>query len=80
MGKNLKEAYLFLRDDDSIFKEVTLLYRFDDGRFQMLKDLSYPFEFSVPVPEGTETIYMQIMGIDVNDNLQKGELFKLSKE
>lgn len=80
MGKDLKQAYVFLRDDDSIFKEITLLYRFDNGRFQMQKDLHYPFEFSIPVPDNVENVYMQVMGVDVEGNLQKGELFKLSQD
>ena len=80
MGEGLKRVYLFLRDDDSVFREVNLLYRFDDGKFKMMNDAHYPFEFSIPLPEGVENVYLRVTGIDVNGNVQEGELFKLSKE
>lgn len=80
MGEELKSLYVFLRDDDSVFKEVNMLYRFGDGRFKMIKDISYPYEFSLDIPKGEETVYIQIMGVDVKGEIRKGELFKLSKK
>lgn len=79
MGKKLKTAYVFLRDDDSKFQKVNMLYRIDNEKFRSLEDVSYPYEFTVDVPETASNVFIQLSGIDKNGNVQKSELFKLSK-
>lgn len=79
MGKKLKTAYVFLRDDDSKFQKVNMLYRIDNEKFRSLEDISYPYEFTVDVPETASNVFIQLSGIDKNGNVQKSELFKLSK-
>lgn len=80
MGKDLKKAYIFLRDDDSVFEKVNMLYRLDNGKFQMLEDISYPYEFTIDVSPEVEDVYIQLSGIDKSNNVRKSEMFKLSKK
>lgn len=80
MGKDIKKAYVFLRDDDSVFRKVNMLYKIDNGKFRTLEDVSYPYEFTVDVPADAENVYIQLSGIGTDGNVQKSEMFKLSKK
>jgi hypothetical protein len=47
-----RRFYVYLREDDSKFRNATLHYRDSDGRWRAVADSAFPFEFSVPVGQG----------------------------
>ena len=48
IGDLVQNLYLYLRDDDEVVREVSLIIKGADGN-QVLTDKSFPFEFTVPV-------------------------------
>ena len=79
MGENLKEAYVFMRDDDSVFSEVSLQYSIDGGEWITADDNSYPYEFSFSLPEGTGRIVMRVSALDKEGKRMAGEEFMFSR-
>lgn len=79
MSKEMKTAYVYLRDDDYKFSKVNMLYKVDNGKFKSMEDGSYPYEFTADIPQNAENVFIQLTGIDKSGNVQKSELFKLSK-
>ena len=79
MSKEMKTAYVYLRDDDSKFSKINMLYKIDNGKFKSLEDISCPYEFTVDLPANAENVFFQLTGIDKSGNVQKSEVFKLSK-
>jgi len=53
IGKNLKTAYIYLKDDDEKFREVSLKYSIDGGSIYEIADKHYPFEFTVPLGDNS---------------------------
>jgi hypothetical protein len=61
-GPAATTAYVYLQADDSAFKEVALAYTVA-GRRTTLTDASYPFEFTVPVPAGSNAFEFELQGV-----------------
>ena len=61
-GPAATAAYVYLQADDSKFKEVSLAYTIA-GRRETLTDVSYPFEFTVPVPAGATAFDFEVHGV-----------------
>lgn len=80
MGKGLKTAFLYLRDDDSVFSQVSFAYKMDDGRFQSVTDHSYPYEFTLPLSSDVRVVYFQLTGIDREGQIRKSEIYKISAQ
>ena len=80
MGAELKTAYIFLRDDDSKYRKVSLEYRYDGGQWQSAEDVSYPYEFSLPVPADTKKMDFRISAADMAGNTVTGPDFTLSEK
>lgn len=78
-GRNLKTCYLYLQDDDTHFRRVSMTYRIDGGAPKTLNDSSYPFEFTVTVSDEAERIDLELSGITVAGQSVRSEPFKLSK-
>lgn len=78
MAHDLKTAYIYLRDNDTVFENVTLAYKTDDGRFQAVTDHSFPFEFTIPLKPDTQDLYINLTGIEKEGQIKKSETFKLS--
>lgn len=49
-GKDLRTLYLYLQEDDNKVREASLEYRLN-GKKQVIKDSTYPFEFTVRMEE-----------------------------
>jgi len=60
-GPAATTAYVYLQADEATFKEVSLTYSLG-GRQTTLKDASYPYEFTVPVPAGTTAFDFEVRG------------------
>lgn len=80
MGEGLKTAFLYLRDDDSVYSQVTLAYKLDNGRFQTITDHAYPYEFTVPLSAENKELYIQLTGVDREGRIQKSEIFKMGAQ
>lgn len=80
LGRDLKTVFVYLQDDDSLFRETSLTYRVDGGRFRTLSDKSYPFEFTVPLRPESREVILQLSGVAPDGTLRRGEAFKLTKE
>ena len=80
LGRELKTCYIYLQDDDSRFRNVSMTYSIDGGRPQALTDASYPFEFTAPVPAGARQIVIELSGITTDGQLVRSGTFKLSKD
>jgi hypothetical protein len=71
-GAAATTAYVYLRDDDSKFRQASLTYRIG-GETRTLTDASYPFEFTVPLPEDTDRFEFQLEGVTVGGQVEKSE-------
>jgi hypothetical protein len=58
-GPAATTAYVYLQDDDSKFKEVTLSYTVA-GKRATITDAAYPFEFTVPLARDASAFHFQL--------------------
>lgn len=79
LGTSLKSAYIYLQDDDSRFRQVTLTYRIGKQPAGTIVDTSYPFEFTVPLTSDDEQIIVQMTGISPDGTVTQSEFIKLAK-
>jgi len=61
-GPAATTAYVYLQADDSKFKAVTLTCTVA-GRRATLTDATFPFEFTVPVPAGSDAFEFEVQGV-----------------
>lgn len=80
MGRDLKTVFVYLQDDDSVFRETSLSYKVDGERFHTLSDTSYPFEFTVPLRSDSREVILQLSGVAPDGTLLRGKPFKLTKD
>ena len=80
LGRELKTCYIYLQDDDSRFRNVSMTYSIDGGRPLALNDTSYPFEFTAPVPAEARQIVIELSGVTTDGRLVRSGTFKLSKD
>lgn len=79
LGQYAKRAYIYLSDDDSLLKEARLRYRDANGHFQTLTDVSYPFEFTVPLTEGQNGLEFTLTTVDPVGNIRESDLLQLGE-
>ena len=60
-GPAATTAFIYLEADESKFKSVSLTYTIA-GRRTTLTDTAYPYEFTVPVPAGTNAFDFEVQG------------------
>jgi hypothetical protein len=51
MGRNLKTAFIYLGADDEVFREVRLSYSINGGAVNELRDVHYPYEFTIDLED-----------------------------
>lgn len=66
-GDQVRNFYLFLRDDDRLVRKASLTYFLSGQRYHTIDD-NYPFEFTVPIPEETADVKftLEVTGTDGN--------------
>lgn len=79
LGRDLKSCYIYLQDDDSRFRHVSMTYSIDGNPPQALNDTSYPYEFTVALPSDARQIVVALSGITTDGRLVRSQPFKLSK-
>ncbi|MEZ2440368.1 hypothetical protein AB6805_01505 [Chitinophaga sp. RCC_12] len=60
-----RRLYIYLEDDDTKLKNVSLYYTSNTGKEAKITDTTYPFEFTVPLPEQQPVKFrLAVTGID----------------
>lgn len=77
-GPAEQTAYVYLQADDAKFREVTLRYSIG-GKKAEVTDATYPFEFTVPLPEGAKDFRFQLTGVTVDGRRPGSETVTLEK-
>ncbi|MDF3076477.1 MAG: hypothetical protein K0S09_366 [Sphingobacteriaceae bacterium] len=73
----VSKAYVYLREDDSKFSDVTMIYKLKDGKSVQLNDKAYPFEFTVDLPETENAITIQLLATKKNGEKVKSGIINL---
>jgi hypothetical protein len=68
-GPAATTAFVYLQADDTKFKEVSLTYTVA-GRSATLTDVSFPFEFTVPVPAGAPAFAFEVHAVTLSGEKQ----------
>jgi len=80
IGAYAKRVYIYLRDDDSKFKSVSLRYKDSCGTEKVLTRDYYPFEFTVDLPVTGPVPVFFLSGIDINGNEIEGKPLTLNEK
>lgn len=78
-GSYATKAFVFLREDDSVYKEVTLSVQRNNRELFSIKDKHFPFEFTLDVDPGDEILSFQLSGVTLKGEAIRGEWVTLSK-
>lgn len=57
MGQGMKNAYIYLGQDDDVFSNVVLNYAIDGGKNVSMEDAHYPFEFTIPLEKKSQVSF-----------------------
>ncbi|MCC5928644.1 MAG: hypothetical protein JJU28_05305 [Cyclobacteriaceae bacterium] len=79
IGKLTTNAYVYLRDNDQQWKEVTLRYKNARGETLEAFDNNFPFEFTVPLDQNADLFEFQILLKDLQGKSTISEWYKLNK-
>lgn len=77
-GPAATTAYVYLQDDDSKFKEVTLSYS-SGGKRASITDSAYPFEFTVALSGDASDIRFELSGRTIDGRTTHSELVTMKK-
>ena len=67
MGKGLKSIFVYLRKNDETISSAILSYKNQSGEKIMLTDNSYPYEFSIHLPDNAASFVFSLGIIDKNN-------------
>ncbi len=76
-GKYTKNVFLYLQDDDSVYRTVTLRYSDKEGNKKVIEDTEYPYEFTIPVDSQQHTLEFELSGINIKGKIEKSKKIKL---
>lgn len=77
---NISKAYVYLQDDDSVFSEVNMSYNLAGGKKKTIIDKDYPFEFTVDLPEGDNSITIKLDAVRKDGSKISSTAVKLGKQ
>lgn len=78
-GSYAAKAFVYLREDDSVYQTVTLSVRKNDGKEFSLTDRQFPFEFTLDIDRETEMLSFRLSGLTLKGKTVHGEWATLSK-
>ena len=78
-GNYATKAFVYLREDDSVYKEVTLSMKRNDDKIIQLKDKHFPYEFTLDINNNDQAISFKISGITNTGGSIEGDWITLSK-
>ena len=73
LGQYSKKAYIYLKEDDSVFKSVSLNYKDMEGNERTLVDKHYPFEFTVDLAKEQDRFHFSLNGITTKGKISKSK-------
>ncbi|MDF1573237.1 MAG: hypothetical protein P1P82_16635 [Bacteroidales bacterium] len=79
MGEYSKRAYIYLRDDDTKFRNVTLHYTGAAGEEITSEKLHYPFEFTVDLSNLSKGLEFYLTGTTLHGKEVRSESVKLGE-
>ncbi|ALJ04505.1 hypothetical protein APS56_04835 [Pseudalgibacter alginicilyticus] len=79
MGKGLSSVYFMTAANNDIFNKVTVKYSFNEGEWQSVSRVGYPYEFTIDINDNTKIIEYQFEGLDLNGKTIKSKIGTLSK-
>lgn len=79
MGKGLKSIFIYLRENEETVSSATLSYKNQTGEKIILEDNSYPYEFSIPLPDNASSFVFSLGIIDKNNKSFVEDSITLSK-
>lgn len=77
MGTYATKAYIYLKDDDTKFSEVSIQYQLDGEKPQTITRKVYPFEFTIELPLEKPYISFKLEGVKVNGEKISGNTVNL---
>jgi len=80
MGSYATRAYIYLKDDDTKFSEVSIHYQPSSGEQHVMTKKEYPFEFTIELPQEAPYLHFTLEGIMVNGEKIVGDTTVLGKE
>lgn len=80
MGDYANKAYIYLKDDDTKFSEVSIHYQLMDGKTQSITRKEYPFEFTIAVPVEKPYISFKLEGRKTNGEKVSGDITVLGDD
>lgn len=79
MGKGLKSIFIYLRENDETLSSAIVSYKNQSGKKITLTDNSYPYEFSIPLPDDAESFVFSLAIVDKNNKSFVEDNITLSK-
>lgn len=72
LGDYARRLYVYLQDDDNVWKQAKLIYKDVNGKEQTITKAEYPFEFTVPVNlKKTIQFHLLLTGVDGHETTSK---------
>ena len=79
LGETTKTAYIYLIDDATTYKEVSLVH--DIGKIPVtLTDKAFPWEFTVPLDSSVSTMTFSVSALSADGRTHTGKPHQLSKK
>ena len=79
LGEYARRLYIYLEDDDNVWKQAKLVYTNSKGNQQELIKSAYPFEFTVPV-DLQQPVRFSLQLTGVNGNVINSKTIELGKK
>jgi hypothetical protein len=78
LGKATERAFIYLTDDATTFKQVSLTYDIGNGQVTIV-DKSFPWEFTIPLEAETTQLDFKVSGLAETDKRTETAVYHLSK-
>jgi len=78
-GEGNNNAFIYSSAAKDTYQKITIEYRINDSEPKFLEDASYPFEFSIPLPVGTNSISYKLTATGAEGTAESIE-YKLEKK
>ncbi len=78
-GKDFKTAFVYMKDENPSYVSVKLMWR-DGDQTKTMTDDSYPFEFTVKIPDGADKFQFILETADAEGKTERSPIYVLEKE
>lgn len=74
LGNYSKKVFIYLEDDDDVFKSVSLHYTDNRGKTIEVLDSQYPYEFTIDLEKGQKQFSFSLNGETTKGKIKKGRV------